>query len=426
MSDWVTSFGEKNNGDIWIGNYLGLDKLVKLPSGYRVFNFSKVVNFFAEIKCIIPIGNDNWLCVANTGVATFKDEDLHKTAPLPATIFSASLGVADNKLTIFSPSEKISLTPHQNAARFEFGALGFINERQILYSYRLKGGSDTTWSKPENIHEASYASLSHGDYTFEVKTIGWNGEYSSPASFSFFISTPFWKQWWFIGLCAALVASIVFALYRYRIKQIIRLQQVRNTIATDLHDDIGSALTNISILAELSSNKNQQNVFAENLPGRISEESTLAQQALDDIIWSVNSNNDTLNQTMARMRRYAAVVFEPVGINCNLDFENIPGDIKLNMEQRKDIYLVFKECLNNVIKHASAKNVFIKIEVERNVFQLKIADDGKGFDTSKQTDRNGLKNIRSRIQRWTGKLSINTTANEGTTVDCVIPLASPK
>jgi glucose-6-phosphate-specific signal transduction histidine kinase len=119
------------------------------------------------------------------------------------------------------------------------------------------------------------------------------------------------------------VAALVYGLYRYRIKQVIRLQQVRDTIATDLHDDIGSALTNISILAELSRNKNQQNAFAENLPGRISEESTLAQQALDDIIWSVNSNNDNLNQTTARMRRYAAEVFEPVGIDCSLDFASI-------------------------------------------------------------------------------------------------------
>jgi signal transduction histidine kinase len=295
-----------------------------------------------------------------------------------------------------------------------------------LYSYRLKGISDTSWSTPANIHEASYESLSPGNYTFEVKTLGWNGEYSAPATFSFFISTPFWKQGWFIGLCALLVAAMVYGLYRYRIKQIMRLQQVRNTIATDLHDDIGSALTNISILAELSRNKNQQNVFAENLPGRISEESTLAQQALDDIIWSVNSNNDNLNQTMARMRRYAAEVFEPIGINCKIDFENIPNDHKLNMEQRKDIYLVFKECLNNIIKHASAKNVFIKIDLERNLFNLKIQDDGKGFDTLKQTDRNGVKNIRERVQRWNGKLAIHSSTGEGTTVDCSLPLASPK
>jgi ligand-binding sensor domain-containing protein/two-component sensor histidine kinase len=425
MSDWVISFAETKTGDMWVGTYLGLDRIVKQTSGYRIFNFSKAVNFFAEIKKIILTGN-HWICVANTGIAIFEDENLHKSRPINPVIFSSSLGALENKITVFHPVDKITLKPFQNAAHFEFGALSFINERQILYSYRLKGISDTTWSKPANIHEATYESLSPGEYTFEVKSLGWNGEYSTPATFFFVIATPFWKQWWFIALCAVLVAAMVYGLYRYRIKQIMRLQKVRNTIATDLHDDIGSALTNISILAELSRNKNQQGAFAENLPGRISEESTLAQQALDDIIWSVNSNNDNLNQTMARMRRYAAEVFEPVGINCKIDFESIPGDHKLNMEQRKDIYLVFKECINNVIKHADANNAFIKIDLNKDLFNLKIEDDGKGFDPLKDTDRNGVKNIRSRIERWNGKLAIHSSPGKGTTVDCSFPLASLK
>jgi ligand-binding sensor domain-containing protein len=426
MSDWISEFSETKTGDMWIGTYLGIDKLVKEPFGYRVFNFSKAIDFFAEVRKIVPAGEDAWICAANTGVVYFKDEQLHQMPPIQASILSASLGVEENKLTITLPREKIFLKPYQNAAKFEFSSPGYINEKEIMYTYRLKGSSDTSWSKPGNVHEASYESLPPGDYTFEVNTIGWNGRQGTPATFSFFISTPFWKQGWFIALCALLIAALIYSLYRYRIRQVMHLQQVRSTIATDLHDDIGSALTNISILAELSRNKDQKNVFAENLPGRIAEESTLAQQALDDIIWSVNSNNDNLNQTMARMRRYAAEVFEPVGINCKLDFENLPVDIRLNMEQRKDIYLVFKECLNNVIKHAAAKNAFLKIAVRKNIFHLRIKDDGKGFDPLKLTDRNGLKNIRSRVQRWNGKLDISSSDGGGTVVDCSFPLVSPK
>jgi ligand-binding sensor domain-containing protein len=145
MSDWVISFAETRTDDIWVGTYLGLDKLVKEPSGYRIFNFSKAVNFFAEIKKIVST-NDHWICVANTGIAVFKDEGLHQTVPLQSLIFSATLGVLENKIRIFSPIDKITLKPFQNAARFEFGALGFINERQIMYSFRLKGSTDTTWS----------------------------------------------------------------------------------------------------------------------------------------------------------------------------------------------------------------------------------------------------------------------------------------
>ncbi len=426
MSDWIRSFGETSSGDIWIGTYLGLDRLVKLPNGYRVFNFSKATNFFAQVDQIMPAGNDQWICVANLGIAYFTDKQLHTTTPLQASILTVSLGTGDHKLSLISPAEKIFLKPYQNTARFDFSALGFANEKQILYSYRLKGSSDTTWSNPENIHEASYASLSPGNYTFEVRTLGWNGELGQPASFSFVIATPFWKQWWFMALCFLVVAALVYALYRYRIRQIMQIQKVRNSIATDLHDDIGSALTNISILAELSSKKNQQQSFAENLPSKISEESALAQQALDDIIWSVNSKNDTLNQTTARMRRYAAEILEPIGINCEIDFSDVPVDYKLNMEQRKDIYLVFKECLNNIIKHAGARNVEIKISLVRNIFILNMKDDGKGFEHPLLTERNGLKNIQSRVRRWEGKIDIDSKPGIGTAIHCEFPLASPK
>ncbi|HET9432767.1 MAG TPA: ATP-binding protein, partial [Chitinophagaceae bacterium] len=422
MSDWVTSFAETATGDIWIGSFLGLDKLVKEPSGYRAFNFSKVVNFFAEIKSIRSIGDDNWICLANSGIATFKDENLHQDVPLPATILSTSLGVLENKLTILLPTEKISLRPTQNAARFEFGALGFMNEREILYRYRLKGSNDTTWSKPENIHEASYASLSPGQYTFEVKTIGWNGEEGIPAAFSFHISTPFWKQGWFIALSIFLILSFFYSLYRYRITQLVRLQNVRNNIATDLHDDIGSSLTNISILSELSTKHLSQPEKAQPFLQRISEEVQASSQAMDDIIWSVNSRNDSLQETMARMRRHAAELFDNSDTNCYLQLDENTGNKKLSMEQRRDVYLIYKEALNNIHKHADAGNIWIDVRQNQNHLFMQIKDDGKGFNTNLITHRNGLKNLRSRVEKWNGKIQIHSEENKGTTIDIKIPI----
>lgn len=421
MSDWVISFAETKTDDIWIGTYLGLDKLIKESSGYRVFNFSKAVNFFAEIRKIIPI-KDHWICVANDGIALFKDEDLHKATPLPANIFSTSLGLPENKITLYSPIESVSLKPFQNAARFEFGALGFINERQILYTYRLKGSGDTTWSKPENTHEASYASLSPGNYTFEVKTLGWNGEYSIPATFSFFIATPFWKQWWFIGLCILAIAGIFYALYRYRINQLLRLQTVRNSIATDLHDDIGSSLTNISILSELSSKNITEPEKAQPFLQRISEEVQTSSQAMDDIIWSVNSRNDSLQETMARMRRYAAELFDNSDIDCHLQLDEKAGDKKLSMEQRRDVYLIYKEALKNIHKHAHAANVWVDVAQNHNYLFVQVRDDGNGFNTNLITHRNGLKNLKSRVEKWNGKIKIESAENKGTNIEIKIPM----
>jgi ligand-binding sensor domain-containing protein len=397
MSDWVLSFAETKTDDIWVGSHFGIDKLVKEVSGYRVFNFSKAVNFFGEIKKILPLKDDNWVCLANTGIGIFKDAKLHHQPPLLPRIFTTSLGTLENKLTVVLPTEKLTVRPNQNAARFEFGALGFMNERQILYSYRLMGSSDTSWSKPENIHEASYASLSPGDYTFEVKAVGWNGEYSLPASFSFFISRPFWKQWWFIALCILAIAVFFYALYRYRINQLLRLQTVRNNIATDLHDDIGSSLTNISILSELSSKNISQPEKAQPFLQRISEEVQASSQAMDDIIWSVNSRNDSLQETMARMRRYAAELFDNSDIKCHLALEENAGNKKLTMEERRDVYLIYKEALNNIHKHAEANNVWINVSQNQNYLLMKIKDDGKGFNTDLVTHRNGFKNLRSRV-----------------------------
>ena len=422
MSDWVTSFAETRTGDMWIGNFLGLDKLVKESSGYRPFNFSKVVNFFAEIKSISSIGDDNWICVANSGIATFKDENLHQGIPLQATILSTSLGILENKLTMLLPAEKISLKPNQNAARFEFGALGFMNEREILYRYRLKGSNDTTWSKPENIHEASYASLSPGQYTFEVKTIGWNGEEGIPAAFSFNINTPFWKQGWFIALSIFAILIFFYSLYRYRIMQLVRLQNVRNNIATDLHDDIGSSLTNISILSELSTKNLSEPEKAQPFLQRISEEVHASSQAMDDIIWSVNSHNDSLQETMARMRRYAAELFDNSEMNCYLQLDEQTGNKKLSMEQRRDVYLIYKEALNNIHKHADARNIWIDVHQNQNHLFMQIKDDGNGFNTNSISHRNGLKNLRSRAEKWNGKFRIQSEENKGTDIEIKIPL----
>lgn len=422
MSDWVGAFAETQAGDIWIGSYQGIDKLVKTSKGFRVFNFSKAVNFFAEVKKIIPAGNDEWVCLANTGIAHFKDEDLHQTPPFQPSILSATLGVHANKLTVFSPAEKMALSPNQNAARFEFSALGFINERQVLYSYRLQGAGDTTWSKPENSHEASYASLSPGNYTFEVKTIGWNGEDGKPTSFSFFIGSPFWKKGWFIGLIIIAMATLFYALYRYRIRQLLRLQTVRNNIATDLHDDIGASLTNISILSELSTKNLYEPGKALPFLQRISEEVQSSSQAMDDIIWSVNSRNDSLQETIARMRRYAAELFDNSQSNCHLQLDEDTSNKKLSLEQRRDVYLIYKEALNNIHKHAQAKNIWIRVEHDQNHLNMQFRDDGKGFNANIKTHRNGLKNLRSRVEKWNGKIRVESLETRGTTIEIKIPL----
>jgi len=282
-SDFIKCFAETSTGDIWVGSLLGLDKLIKENKRFRVFNFSRVNNLYGVFFSVAEMGNDEWLCNVTYKLVKFTDHKLENTAPLKVEINIARFGAARDNINVRKTDTIISLKYFQNHANFEFGATGFINDKQILYTHRLIGSTDTTWSEPRNIHEVSYASLQPGNYTFEVRTIGWNNQPGESTKFSFIVKPPFWQTWWFMTVCLLTMGALLYALYRYRIRQIMNLQKVRNRIATDLHDDIGSTLTNISILAELSRRNRQKPEKAEAYLDRISEEIDASGQALDDI-----------------------------------------------------------------------------------------------------------------------------------------------
>ena len=202
----------------------------------------------------------------------------------------------------------------------------------------------------------------------------------------------------------------------------MQLQKVRNRLATDLHDDIGSTLTNINILSELSKKNLQQPIQARQFLQRITEEVTTSGQALDDIIWSVNARNDSMEEIIARMRRYAADLFDSSDINYQLDLDEAVAGKRLRMEQRRDVYLIYKESLNNIYKHANARKVWIRARINQRSFELVIKDDGKGFDPGQPSHRNGLKNLRERVAKLNGKFNIQSGIEEGTTITISMPV----
>jgi len=217
-----------------------------------------------------------------------------------------------------------------------------------------------------------------------------------------------------------LTAGLVF-FYRYRIKQLEKLQSVKSRIASDLHDDIGATLTNINILAELSKQNSNKTGNANTYLNRISEEINTTSQALDDIIWSVNVRNDSFDEIILRMRRYAGELFDADKINYNIQLDEKLSSMKLSMEQRRDLYLLFKESVNNIHKHAAAANVSISITGEDHSILMKVEDDGRGF-CMKETPRNGLKNMQSRIQKWNGELQVETVEDKGTKLFFIFPV----
>ncbi len=427
MSNWARVISEDAKGCIWIGSNLGIDKLIPEGNSFRVFNFSRVNNYFDEINAIIPEHNNSLWLAANNGLVNIIDGEMEKTPASPIYITSVKLVDTSfdyNKNYLASGGTKVELKYYQNQAEFEFSAPGFINEKQILYSYRLLGSGDTAWSKPANLQNVSYASLQPGSYSFEVRTTGWNLEWGAPANFVFSIRPPYWRTWWFYSLIGIAITALVYAFYRYRIRQLLNLQKVRNRIASDLHDDIGSTLTNISILSELSNKNLHQPQQAKKYLQRITEEVNASGQALDDIIWSVNSNNDTLEEMLVRMRRFAAELFDHTPTKCYLELQPDAVGKKLKMEQRRDVNLVYKESLNNIYKHAAAQTVWVELSMTGHSVKLRIRDDGKGFNPEATTHRNGLKNLKIRVEKWKGKLIITSRPGKGSDIEITMPVAN--
>jgi two-component sensor histidine kinase len=401
----------------------GVDKLIKKENGFSVFNYSRIINFFINTNLVTHLQGNKLLCSTLIGTYQIKDEELEELSPAPVDLTKVGLGNSgQNELALHDDSEKLILPYSTNHAFFEFTSPIFLNEKEILYSYRLKGSADTTWSHPSNSHSVQYASLEPGHYRFEVRVLRWNGNYGPITSFLFTVKPPYWATWWFYTLTGLFISLGLYSLYHYRINQLLRFQKIRNTIATDLHDDIGSTLTNISILSELSKKNLQEPPVAKKYLERITEESAATQQALDDIIWSVNTRNDNLQELEARMRRYSAEIFETGNVTCQFNFEKTNEDNKLNMEQRRDVYLVFKECLNNIHKHASAKNISINITLNSGVLNMQIEDDGRGFNANVITHGNGLKNLKTRVEKWYGDLRIDTAAGKGTRIEIMMPI----
>ncbi len=209
------------------------------------------------------------------------------------------------------------------------------------------------------------------------------------------------------GLVVLMIAMGVFLRNR-RQKQ---LQRVRNSIAEDLHDDIGSTLSSISIMSELAKIKSPE---ASTLLSSIGESTILMQENMSDIVWAIKAENDRLENVLQRMYQFASEILEAKNISVDFRSDENLSASKLTMKQRKSLYLFFKEAINNAAKHSDAKNVMVNIFQKGSDIEMTIKDDGKGFDATQPSYGNGMTTLRKRVEDLRGHFNIQSQKNEGT------------
>jgi two-component sensor histidine kinase len=416
----LTSILKDNKGNIWIGGNKGIDKIL-FSSGfnYTIYNgmyknstLGNYVYFLKEHQGILHIGSSGGLTTVpvNTTIQSITPE-----------IYINKISCNGKEISVENTLQKKVFQPNENNFSFEFTSPTFINELQTEYQYRMDG-IDANWSASSNNYTVSYNQLPPGGYTFRVRSKNANGLWSTTdAEFVFTIDKPFYKHWLFFVLCAGLISSLLYWLYKQKMNKIIAVERTRRSVSKDLHDDIGTTLSSITLMNAVLKNKITTNPFeAEKMAEKIETTSREMIQNMSDIVWSINPNNDTIEKIINRLQQFCNDVFDEKEINYSLKVDDSIKDKSLSMQLRKDIYLICKEIINNAAKYSQAQDFNLTLLIKQNNLEITGSDDGKGFDMQQIKKGNGLNNIVHRANTHSGKAIVNNI--NGTTWQITIPL----
>lgn len=317
-------------------------------------------------------------------------------------------------------TSELRLTHRYNTISFTFAALNYIDAGKNKYAYRLSGFNEDWIFTDASRRFATYTNLDPGDYLFQVKASNNDGKWNeTPVELRIIITPPFWVTWWFrlMALCA--ITAAIYSLYRFRLNQIIKLQLIRNRIAHDLHDNIGSTLNSISIYSEVAQRKSDVDIPELEMIG---ESSRKVMDAMSDIVWTINPENDSFAKIIFRMHSQTHHLMNAKGIEYSFKVDETLNGINLPMQTRQHLYLIYKEAINNVLKYANATHVVVVLSNSNNKIELQIRDNGVGFDTSRLSTGNGLQSMRQRAEAIKAQLKIDSRIGHGTTVSVSLPV----
>jgi streptogramin lyase/two-component sensor histidine kinase len=429
-SDAINCIIEDTAGRIYAGTTKGVDRLD--PRTGRIKHFSTADGLaHGEVKVAVrDRSGDLWFGTTQGFSRLFPAAGRPPAIP---TVRIMDLRVGRERYPVSQVGEtripRGDLQPYQN--QFQVSFVGFSDEPEanLRYTYMLEGG-DTGWQGPGREHEANYPELAPGPYRFLVKAVNSEGQPSTtPAEIDFVILPPVWGRWWFrlLGLLAC--GALLYGAYRYNLNRLLELERVRARIAADLHDDIGSSLSGMAFLSEAV--KQQIGTARPEAFEMASEVAVMARglaRALSDVVWSIDPRRDDLRNVIMRIRQSAAAL-EAQGIAWSLQGPPQPQKVKLTPQQRHHLYLIFKEALNNIARHAHCASARLTITVEDRRLRAEIVDDGCGFSQAgepgsdqKEQEGNGLRNMKLRAEQLGGRLRVDAAARRGVRLELTLPL----
>ena len=407
---------EDKNSNLWLSTDDGIFLFNNSSQSFTQFGIEDGVQslefsggaYFEDSDGMMYFGGIN-------GLNYFHPDSIKINQYLPTVVIS-DIKVMDKRVK-GEPKELI-LDYDQNFLTIEFSALDFTIPKQNKYSYILDGFQKSWMFTDGSYRTATYTNLPYGEFTFKVKGTNDDGIWNeTPATIKIIINPPFWQTWWFITLVVLTVAFFIYYFGTINVKSQLEIEKLKLKIASDLHDNIGSGLTEISILSEVAkrSEGHSETIVKKDLQ-KISETARQLVDSMSDIVWVVNPQRDSLHDLIVRLKDSYNEFFSTIGISFQVKNIEKSDDIKLPMEYKQNLLLMFKEAINNSIKHSGCKKIILEAFYKNDIIEIILKDDGSGFNVNEVNFGNGIKNMENRAKKIKGKLSWQSITGKGTTV----------
>jgi ligand-binding sensor domain-containing protein/signal transduction histidine kinase len=428
-SEETIGIAEDTYGGIYITSGKGIDRLDAADGRIRHYTAADGLVRGAPVLAFRDRTGALWFG-SNYELSRFVP-DAERPSPPPATLVSSvRIAGIDQPVPLLGASaiQNLRLQPAQNQVTIDFFGMVFRTGDPLQYQYRLEG-ADRDWSAPTEQRTVTYASLSPGHYRFVVRSAAAAGGTSlSAASVAFTILPPIWLRWWFLTAATLAAALAIYAAHRYRVAHLVQLHRMRMRIATDLHDDIGASLSRVAIMSEVA----KRQIAAEpevsaSMLGDIAHSARDALGSLRDVVWAIDPRHDTLEEVLARVRQFAAGLLEAQGIQWEFDAPSDLDGVTLDPEQRRELFLFYKEAIHNLLQHSSCRSARATIALHDGLIIAQVGDDGRGLaadDVAVSSKGNGvgLSSLRTRADRLAGELRVTSLPDGGTELTLTFPL----
>ena len=463
--DYVSQMLSDGQGGLWLnGNHglseVRLDELVNVAEGRSTHLRSNAYGKGEGLPSMQPVydyfptawrGSDDRLWLATRRGLLMVQPDRTRDNPIPPAVFIQDVKIDDHKVALYeshsplrtpdesklmdlqAPGGRLQLPPQHTKVEFAFTALSFNSPENVQFRYRLKG-FDTEWieARPQRI--AKYPRLQAGSYEFEVTACNEAGVWNEKGfHLSISVRPFFWQNWWFRVLLTMAFTAVVIAIVRYvsfrRLRQRMQhleqqavLDKERARIAKDLHDDLGASMTQMTLVLELAL---QQRREPDAVIGTVQDGLHAAREAiksLDAAVWAVNPANNTLPELVAYIGQFGMEFLQQANIRCVLDLPDHPPERPVSAELRHSLFLIVKEALNNVVRHAQAGEVRLQILITPAALELLIADNGRGIERRPDDAlADGLRNMRQRAEELGAQFQIDSAPGAGTKITVRYP-----